>query len=232
MERNLQQKQKRQQQQQHLSENARILQLQGLVAAATQREKAWLQDQNYHSNSDHQKQFQALAEQLKRERVVKHTQRQQLLLLLLLQQHSSSTTSGHHRHSDGHNDPSSDRRRRRPFKYVFDEPYSDRLGLIIQSDERRGPLVHGIRESSPLAGLVRIGDKIVEVDGKDTTRCGLSEIVHLLSYRDSTATTTATTATTATSSAPRPTWLECPGGSYSLSVCKRQLFRSQCFSSV
>ena len=106
---------------------------------------------------------------------------------------TGSNNSPHHPYSYDHRQqpqaPSSSSPQAQPnainrtLKYAFDEPYEGRLGLIIQCDKQQGPLVHGIRETSPLQGLAQIGDKITEVDGHDTRRSSLSEIVQLLSCR-------------------------------------------------
>ena len=63
------------------------------------------------------------------------------------------------------------------FKYIVDTP--GKLGLVLQSN-----VVHGIKSSSPLLGLVQVGDKVIEIDGRNTRDGTLSEVVRLLSQPD------------------------------------------------
>ena len=68
-------------------------------------------------------------------------------------------------------------------RHEFEAPRKGQLGLVIESNRKTGPIVHAIKDYSPLFGLVKQGDKIVEVDGKKTSTSTLSEITKLLQVR-------------------------------------------------
>jgi hypothetical protein len=65
----------------------------------------------------------------------------------------------------------------------FEAPRKGQLGLVIEARPQVGPTVHAIKDYSPLFGRVKRGDKIVEVDGKNTTHSNLTEITKLLAVR-------------------------------------------------
>jgi hypothetical protein len=68
-------------------------------------------------------------------------------------------------------------------RYEFHAPRKGQLGLVIKSKRITGPIVNAVKDYSPLFGLVKTGDKIVEVDGKKTSQSTLSEITSLLAVR-------------------------------------------------
>ena len=65
----------------------------------------------------------------------------------------------------------------------FEAPSKGQLGLVIEAKPEVGPIVHAIKDYSPLFGLVKKGDKIVEVNGKNTSQSSLSEITRMLAVR-------------------------------------------------
>jgi hypothetical protein len=69
------------------------------------------------------------------------------------------------------------------FRCEFEAPRKGQLGLVIEANKITGPIVHAVKDYSPLFGLVKKGDKIVEVDGKKTIRSTLTEITRLLAVR-------------------------------------------------
>ena len=54
-----------------------------------------------------------------------------------------------------------------------------RLGIKLQISSR-GTVVSGVRTSSVLAGSVRLGDRIVKVDGEDVSRMNATEVLAIL----------------------------------------------------
>lgn len=80
-------------------------------------------------------------------------------------------------------DHSTEARDDQPTRYEFEAPRKGQLGLVIESDALSGPVVYAVKDYSPLLGLVRQGDKIVQIDGKNTTRCTLSDMYRLLSTK-------------------------------------------------
>jgi len=55
-----------------------------------------------------------------------------------------------------------------------------KLGVVIDNPTNSVPMVHAIKETSVLADRVRIGDKLVSVDGEDTTEMtaiGVSKLI-------------------------------------------------------
>ena len=55
-----------------------------------------------------------------------------------------------------------------------------KLGVVIDNPTNSVPMVHAIKETSVLADRVRIGDKLVSVDGQDTTEMtaiGVSKLI-------------------------------------------------------
>jgi hypothetical protein len=68
-------------------------------------------------------------------------------------------------------------------RYEFEAPRKGQLGLVIESNKKTGPIVHAVKDYSPLFGLVKKGDKIVEVDSRSTSHSTLTEITRLLAVR-------------------------------------------------
>jgi len=69
--------------------------------------------------------------------------------------------------------------------YSFQAPTSGKLGIIIQSKGSSAPTVFQVKDYSPLLGQVKPGDKIVGVDGIDTSQMNTNEITDLLAKRRS-----------------------------------------------
>merc|ERR1712087_363902 len=46
---------------------------------------------------------------------------------------------------------------------------SGKLGVVIDNSLRGPPMVHAIKETSLLSDVIRIGDKLLSIDGEDTT---------------------------------------------------------------
>jgi C-terminal processing protease CtpA/Prc len=68
-------------------------------------------------------------------------------------------------------------------RHEFEAPRKGQLGLVIEANKKTGPIVHAVKDYSPLFGLVKRGDQIVEVDGRKTSQSTLSEITKLLAVR-------------------------------------------------
>lgn len=73
----------------------------------------------------------------------------------------------------------------KPTRYEFEAPRKGQLGIIIESDAVAGPVVRAVKDYSPLLGLIQRGDRIVEVNGRNTSRCTLTDISRLLSIKPS-----------------------------------------------
>jgi hypothetical protein len=58
-----------------------------------------------------------------------------------------------------------------------------KLGVVIDTPMNGAPIVHAIKESSVLADRVRIGDKLVSVDGQDTTDLSAIRVSKLISSK-------------------------------------------------
>jgi hypothetical protein len=69
--------------------------------------------------------------------------------------------------------------------YTFQAPTSGKLGIIIQSRGSSAPTVIQVKDYSPLLGQVKPGDKIVAVDGIDTSQMNTSQITTFLADRRS-----------------------------------------------
>ncbi len=69
--------------------------------------------------------------------------------------------------------------------YTFQAPTSGKLGIIIQSKASSAPTVFQVKDYSPLLGQVKPGDKIVRVDGMDTSQMKTNEITDFLAKRRS-----------------------------------------------
>lgn len=59
------------------------------------------------------------------------------------------------------------------------------LGIIVESPDQSGPKVHGIKVTSPFYGQVSMGDKLIAVDGEDTTNMSAIRASKLISYKSS-----------------------------------------------
>ena len=67
-------------------------------------------------------------------------------------------------------------------RHEFETPRKGQLGLVLEAT-KDGPVVRAIKDYSPLFGLVKVGDKLVEVDGKKTVYSTVNEVTKLLSVR-------------------------------------------------
>jgi hypothetical protein len=62
----------------------------------------------------------------------------------------------------------------------LEAPRRGQLGLVIESKSKRGPSVYAVKDYSPLFGQIYPGDRIVEIDGKDTSQSELTDIAKIL----------------------------------------------------
>lgn len=62
---------------------------------------------------------------------------------------------------------------------------SGKLGVVIDTPLNGAPMVHAIKESSVLADKIRIGDKLIAVDGEDTTDMSAIKVSKLISSKAS-----------------------------------------------
>lgn len=67
-------------------------------------------------------------------------------------------------------------------KFVVAAP-PGKLGIVIDTPNAGLPVVHAIKDTSVLADQVRIGDKLVAVDGIDTTTLSAIRVSKLISSR-------------------------------------------------
>jgi len=58
-----------------------------------------------------------------------------------------------------------------------------KLGIVIDTPMNGFPMVHAIKETSVLSDRVRIGDKLVSVDGEDTTELSAIRVSKLISSK-------------------------------------------------
>ena len=77
----------------------------------------------------------------------------------------------------------------------FEEQYQDgevlitvmapkgKLGMVIDTPSNGVPVVHAIKETSVLASQVKVGDRLVSVDGEDCTMMSAMQVSKLISQR-------------------------------------------------
>lgn len=58
------------------------------------------------------------------------------------------------------------------------------LGVVI-GNPTGFPAVHAIKETSPIIDMIQIGDKLVSVDGEDTTRMSAIRVSSLIGSKAS-----------------------------------------------
>lgn len=58
-----------------------------------------------------------------------------------------------------------------------------KLGVVIDTPMNGAPMVHAIKETSVLADRVRIGDRLISVDGQDTTEMSAIRVSKLISSK-------------------------------------------------
>jgi len=58
-----------------------------------------------------------------------------------------------------------------------------KLGVVIDTPNGGVPLVHAIKDTSVLADRIRVNDKLVSVDGEDTTTMSAVKVSRLISSR-------------------------------------------------
>lgn len=63
--------------------------------------------------------------------------------------------------------------------YSYEASHRGCLGLSIESTSR-GTIIHAVKEYSPLSGLVEVGDKVVGIDGVNTTSMSTMAVANLL----------------------------------------------------
>lgn len=68
-------------------------------------------------------------------------------------------------------------------RLAFEAPRTGQLGLVIEARSNSGPVVHAVKDYSPLFGKIETGDKIFEIDGKNQTGATLSDVMHLLASK-------------------------------------------------
>mmetsp|Transcript_9433 Transcript_9433/g.10940 ORF Transcript_9433/g.10940 Transcript_9433/m.10940 type:complete len:274 (+) Transcript_9433:1-822(+) len=60
---------------------------------------------------------------------------------------------------------------------------SGKLGVVIDNPVQGAPMVHAIRDTSVLSEFIRIGDKLLSVDGEDTTTMTAIQVSKLISSK-------------------------------------------------
>lgn len=68
-------------------------------------------------------------------------------------------------------------------RFMFEAPRTSKLGLEIDSRDDSGPIVHAVKDYSPLFGQIKTGDKICEIDGRDQQGSNPKEVMQLLSAK-------------------------------------------------
>ncbi len=79
---------------------------------------------------------------------------------------------------------------------TFDQGYEDvceilldvyapagKLGVIINTPDNGAPMIHAIKEDSPVADKVRVGNKLVAVDDKDVCNMTAAKVLKLISTK-------------------------------------------------
>jgi hypothetical protein len=67
----------------------------------------------------------------------------------------------------------------------FVAPRKGNWGLVLESSATTGPMIYAVKEYSPLFGLVQKGDKLLEIDGKNVSQSGLTDVTKLLKGKSS-----------------------------------------------
>lgn len=60
-----------------------------------------------------------------------------------------------------------------------------KLGIVIDSPDSGAPVIHGLKESSPIADKVRVGDRLVAVDDEDVRAMMAIKVSKLISRKGS-----------------------------------------------
>ena len=60
-------------------------------------------------------------------------------------------------------------------------PRVGKLGLVLQSSESHGHVVIQVKEYSPIRGEIQVGDRIICIDGQDSTGMTLNKVTKLIS---------------------------------------------------
>ena len=67
----------------------------------------------------------------------------------------------------------------------FEAPREGNWGLVLESSSKTGPRIYAVKDYSPLFGLVRKGDKLLEIDGKNVSQSNLTDVTKLLKGKSS-----------------------------------------------
>eukprot|EP00980_Cylindrotheca_fusiformis_P002204 scaffold504_cov109-Cylindrotheca_fusiformis.AAC.10 len=68
-------------------------------------------------------------------------------------------------------------------RLIFEAPRTGQLGLVLEVKNNSDPIIHAVKDYSPLFGKVEIGDSILEIDGKSQKGATLSEVMQLLASK-------------------------------------------------
>jgi hypothetical protein len=58
-----------------------------------------------------------------------------------------------------------------------------KLGVVIDTPNHGPPIVHAVKDSSPISNEIRVGDKLVAVDDEDVRRWSAIEVSKLISRK-------------------------------------------------
>ncbi len=58
-----------------------------------------------------------------------------------------------------------------------------KLGVVIDTPNEGAPVVHAVKDSSPIVGKIQVGDKLVAVDDDDVRTMTAIKVSKLLSQR-------------------------------------------------
>lgn len=65
-------------------------------------------------------------------------------------------------------------------QFTFEVPRKGKLGLVIECNTNGGPTVTQVKDYSPLLGQVELEDRIINIDGINTSGMTLSDVLRLL----------------------------------------------------
>jgi len=72
-----------------------------------------------------------------------------------------------------------------PNRLEYEAPRQGNWGIVLESSSKTGPRIYAVKEYSPLFGLIKKGDKLLEIDGKNVTQSNLAEMTKILKGKSS-----------------------------------------------
>ncbi len=70
-----------------------------------------------------------------------------------------------------------------PLLLLVSPPKKGKLGIVIDSPDAGPPVIHNLKETSPIADKIQVGDRLVAVDDEDVRSLNSIKVSKLISRK-------------------------------------------------